>query len=52
MCSDEVYNKVTGIRQHNEHLFRVYIVYNCKYWDPSILTAPWTCLTGGLMMTC
>jgi len=25
---------------------------NCKYWDPSILTAPWTNLTGGLMMTC
>ena len=31
---------------------RFYIVYNCKYWDPSILTAPWTYLTGGLMMAC
>ena len=23
-CSDEVYNKVTGIRQHNKHLFGIY----------------------------
>jgi len=23
-CSEEVYNKVTGIRQHNKHLFGVY----------------------------
>jgi len=23
-CSDEVYSKVTGIRQHNRHLFGVH----------------------------
>ena len=26
-CSGEVYNKVTGIRQHNKHLFGVYRVF-------------------------
>ena len=26
-CSDEVHNKVTGIRQHNKHLFGAYRLY-------------------------